>query len=224
MQFQLTEWTQAVLATKTDRTEHHGEEKVPAVTLGFRITGPNTILDLFGKPYDFRHALYMAPDDGQAQIEGVDNTPLLRTVGLGVIPLALKKLEGWTLHIDHGIDEHDPIALGNCSVSKFKLDAFQGGSCELSFIVSTDDIDAEYGGLLLMMLGQQVPIRLIAPDPKVDAIDGTGAEFNAEHPLLDAADAFADNEAAGLNKDASEVPEKPKRRGNANRPSLEVQD
>lgn len=193
--FQLTEQTRAVLNTKTDRTENHGDEKVPAVTLGFKITGPNTILDLFGEPYDFRHAFYMAQPD-QEQFEGIDSTPLLRTVGMGVIPLDVPKLEGWRLQIDHGIDEHDPIELNDCSISKFKVDAFQGGSCELTFIASTSDIDAEYGGLLLMKLGQEVPIRLLAPEKKPDAIDGTQEAFDKDHPA-DATDLFAQEHGSG---------------------------
>jgi len=198
MQFAINNWTRAVLATMTNRTEHHGDEKVPAVTLGFKITGPNTILDLFGEPYDFRHALYTAPE-GQEQLEGIDNTPLLRTVGLGLIPLEVQKLEGWRCQIDHGIDEHDPIDLGECSVSKFKVDAFQGGSCELQFSVSTSDVDAEWGGLLFMKLGQEVPVMLLAPEKAQEPIDGTVAAFNADHP--EAGDIFADLHGGGEDDD-----------------------
>lgn len=179
--FKLTEWTRAVLATKTDRTEHHGDDRVPAVTLGFKITGPNTILDAFGEPYDFRHAIYMAPE-GQEQLDGIDSTPLLRSIGIDKITLSVPKHEGWRLQVDHGIDENDPIDMANCSVSKFKLTPFQGGSCELAFQVSTDDIDAEYGGLLFMKLGQEVAIKLLAPEPKPDAIDGSVEAFERDHP------------------------------------------
>lgn len=224
MQFQLTTATRAVLATMTVRTEHHGDEKVPAVTLGLKITGPNTVLDNFGKPYDFRHALYTAPE-GQEQFEGIDNTPDLRSVGMEAIKLAVPKLEGWRLLVDHGIDESDPIDMGNCSVSKFRLEPFQGGSCELSFIVSTDDVDAEYLGLLGAKLGQELSIRLLAPEPKPEAIDGSVEAFERDHPGADdddAADLFARNEEAGLNKDAADVPQPKKRR--SNKPSLAVVD
>lgn len=123
--FALTTYTSAVLASITTRTECHGEDKVPAVTLGFKITGPNTILDNFGSPYDFRHALYTAPE-GQEQLEGIDSTPLLRTVGMGQVRIDVPKHEGWRLLIDHGLDESAPIDMGNCSVSKFKLEAIDG--------------------------------------------------------------------------------------------------
>lgn len=186
--FALTTYTSAVLASITTRTECHGEDKVPAVTLGFKITGPNTILDNFGSPYDFRHALYMAPE-GQEQLEGIDSTQLLRTVGMGQVRIDVPKHEGWRLLIYHGLDEAAPIDMGNCSVSKFKLEPFQGGSCLLSFIVSTDDVDAEYLGAIGMKLGQEVPIQLLAPQPKPEAIDGSVEAFERDHP--DAGDLFA---------------------------------
>ena len=172
MQFQLTTWTAAVLATQTNRVEHHGDDHVPAVTLGFRITGPNTILDEFGDKLDIRHGLYMAPPD-QEQLEGIDNTPLLRTPGIEHLKLKVPALEGWRLMIDHGIDEGDPIELHDCTVKKFHLEPFQGGSCELSFIVSTSDVDATYLGLIGMKLGQEVQIQLLAPVPAQEPIDGS---------------------------------------------------
>lgn len=180
MQFALSEYTAAVLATMVTRTEHHGDDLVPAVTLGFKITGPNTILDKYGDKLDLRHAIYMAPPD-QEQLEGIDNTPLLRTTGIDRIKLKVPKLEGWTLLIDHGIDEGEPIDLEDCTVSKFFLVPFQGGSCELTFIVSTNDVDAIYLGLIGMKLGQEVAIKLLAPEPKPDAIDGSQAAFDADH-------------------------------------------
>lgn len=204
--FQLETYTRAVLASITNRTEHHGDDKVPAVTLSFRITGPNTILDNFSKPYDFRHAIYAAPE-GQEQIEGIDSTPDLRSVGMETIKLAVPKLEGWRLLIDHGIDEDDPIDMGNCSVSKFKLEPFQGGSCELSFIVSTDDVDATYLGLLGVKLGQELPIRLLKPEPKPDAIDGSTEAFEADTQRdRDAGDLFA-AEHGGAPRDGDERPD-----------------
>jgi hypothetical protein len=172
MQFQLPDWTAATLATQTNRVEHHGDEHVPAVTLGFKITGPNTILDAFGDKLDIRHGLYTAPE-GQEQFEGIDSTPLLRTTGVERLKLKVPNLEGWRLQVDHGIDEEDPIELQDCSVKKFYLEPFQGGSCELSFQVSTSDVDATYLGLLGMKLGQEVQIKLLAPEVKQDPIDGT---------------------------------------------------
>lgn len=187
--FKLTHNTQAKLTALTNRLERHGEEDVPAVTFSFKITGPNTVLDEFGSPYDFRHALYMAPE-GQEQIEGIDSTPLLRSPGFGVIALDVPKHEGWTLFIDHGIDEEAPLEFGNGSLHKFKVTPFQGGSCELAFIFSTDDVNAEHVGLAAMKLGQTIPIQLLAPVKKPDAIDGSVEAFEAGREP-DAGDMFA---------------------------------
>jgi hypothetical protein len=190
--FALTTNTLAKLTALTNRLERHGDEDVPAVTFSFKITGPNTVLDEFGTPYDFRHAFYTAPE-GQEQIEGIDSTPLLRSPGMGVVTLDVPKHEGWTLVIDHGINEDAPLEFGNGSLSKFKCTPFQGGSCELAFIFSTDDVNAEHVGLAAMKLGQVIPIRLLKPEPKPDAIDGSVEAFEADHP--DAGQLFAEAHA-----------------------------
>lgn len=43
--FQITEMTEAHVASVTNRTETHGDEKVPAVSIGLELTCANTILD-----------------------------------------------------------------------------------------------------------------------------------------------------------------------------------
>ena len=43
--FQLTEMTQATIASVTPRVEKHGDDDVFAISLGLSITGPNTMLD-----------------------------------------------------------------------------------------------------------------------------------------------------------------------------------
>jgi hypothetical protein len=43
--FKLTEFTEAHVASVTNRQETHGDEKVPAVSIGLRITAANYLLD-----------------------------------------------------------------------------------------------------------------------------------------------------------------------------------
>lgn len=180
----------AKLRTFTARVEKHGDEDAPAISLGFTITGANTLLDLIDP--NIRRALYKAVD-GQDQLPGVEPaTPAL--VCSGFTSCALSACyEGWTLSIDHGIDEDDPIVIGACKVDAFKVEPAEGGSVDLQFRVGSSAVSREDAGLLWEKQRQEVRITLQAPKPKAEAIDGTTG-----HPALagqgsepDAGDMFA---------------------------------
>lgn len=186
--FQITSPTTAKLKSLTPRIEKHGDENVPAVSLGLSITGPNTLLDLFN--LQLRHALYKAAEDAGDNLPGIDApTPLLRTRGLEKIKLKTGDMVGYRLVVDHGIGEDSAIDLHDCKVDKWSLEPYEGGSVELSFRVGTSDIDETWAGRLAMKLGQKVEIQLLPPEPKAEAIDGTQAAFDADHP--NAGDLFA---------------------------------
>ena len=59
--------------------------------------------------------------------------------------------EGWTLSIDHGIDEDDPIVIGACKVDAFKVEPSEGGSVDLQFRVGSSAVSREDAGLLWEM-------------------------------------------------------------------------
>lgn len=231
MPFELTEYTEATIKTVTNRVEKHGDEDKPAVTLGFEINDTNFILDHFDPT--IRTTIF-GPKGGEEQetVEGVPvTTPVLRCNSIESVKLP-NKYDGWGLHIDQTGNEEDDFKLGSTNLKKFSFVPLTNGWVDLTFSASTNDVDAEVLGWLGMHIGEKVYIKLIAPkkvEKSDDVIDGTGAEFNEDHPLfdgtgheVDAADVFAANESAGLNKDASEVPDAPKR--SSNRPSLAVHD
>lgn len=194
--FALSTSTTAKLTSLTPRIEKHGDENVPAVSLGLSITGPNTLLDLFNQT--LRHALYKAAEDAGDNLPGIEApTPLLRTRGLEKIKLKVGEMVGYRLHIEHGIDDDSAIDLHDCKVDKWTLEPFEGGSIELALRVGTSDIDETWAGRLAMKLGQEVQITLTPPEPKADAIDGTQDAFDADHPDAgkEAGDLFAEAHA-----------------------------
>lgn len=191
MAFELTD-AAAKLSSVTPRTERHGDDEVFAISLGFKLTTANTILDRLNPT--LRDALYKAVE-GQEVLPGVDaTTPLLRTRAIDSLSLGAC-FEGWTLTIPHGIDEDQPIKIGNARVDKFKVTPHEGGSVDLTFRVGSNDIDATEAGLLCAKLGQEVDISLTAPVIATGApvIDGSTEAFKADHP--EAGDLFADGAA-----------------------------
>ena len=189
MTFEILTPTDAKLTSVTPRTEKHGDEDVFAISLGLSITGANTMLDALSP--SLRHALYMAVP-GRDQLPGVEPaTPLLRCKVVQEVKLGPSAFEGWTLAVDHGIDESEPITLGGCKVDKFVVLPSEGGTVELRFRIGSSDIDATEAGLLCSHLGQTVSFTLKAPEARKPetVIDGTTAAFQADHP--DATDLFA---------------------------------
>jgi hypothetical protein len=131
------------------------------------------------------------------------STPLLRCKVIETLSLGLS-FEGWTLAVDHGIDETDPITLGGCKVDKFRITPSEGGSVDIAFRVGSNDVDATEAGLLCSHLGQSISFTLKAPEvkkPEPAAIDGTKG-----HPgAADAAqgDLLADGQASKAALDAT---------------------
>lgn len=184
--FQLHEFIEARLATLTPRSEKHGDEDKPAVSLGIEITGANTLLDLIDPK--IRHALYMAVE-GQEQLPGVEPaTPVLRCNSFERHTLPTK-YDGWTMQVDDGIDETKPAAFGGCKLDKFSVEAKQGGTVVLRLRIGTSDLDAERSGLLGMHVGQPIWVTFKAPEKQPDAID---ASRDAKDLPADAGSLFAD--------------------------------
>lgn len=177
--FELTIPTDATLRTMTPRVEKHGDDEVSAVSLGLTIVGPNTLLDSL-QP-GVRTMLY-APVPDQDELPGVEpSTPLLRAKGVECLHLAAC-FEGWTMQIDRGIDANDPIVLGGCKVDKWVVFPREGGSIDLTFRVGTSDIDEAEAGWLFGRLKQPLSITLHAPKQQEQAIDGSVAAFEEDHP------------------------------------------
>lgn len=137
--FELSRPTTALLASVTNHAENHGPtDKVPAVSLGLTIQTSASVLDM------------LCPE---ARI-------LLGVPGIESI--ALKTIcEGWTMHIEHGIDE--PIALGGCKLDKFRIEPKNDGMCELRIRVGSHDLTPLTLGMIGMKVRQEITLTVIAP-------------------------------------------------------------
>lgn len=196
MPFEITTMTEARVASVTNRVEKHGDDDVPAVSIGLEITAPNTLLDTIDPK--LRHALYTAVE-GQEDLPGVEPaTPVLRCHSFETHALTTVH-EGWTLEVDDGIDGTLPMVFGGCKLSKFRVQAKQGGSIVLTFRAGTADVDADKLGKLGMHVGQSIWVTLHAPKAKPDAIDGSVEAFERDYPAGegDATDLFAQTHGAG---------------------------
>lgn len=193
--FQIEEFTEAHVASITNRQETHGDEKVPAISIGLVMVTANTLLDQIDPT--LRQSLYKAIED-QDQLPGIEPaTPVLRCNSIEKVTLPTLH-EGWTLSVDDGIDDTLPLVFGQVKVDKFVIEPQQGGAISLRFRCGTSDIDADRLGKLGMHNGGSIWIKLTAPAKDTGpVIDGSNEAFRADHP--DAGDLFA----AGADADDS---------------------
>lgn len=192
--FQIESFTEAHVASVTNRTETHGDDKVPAVSIALALTCASTILDQIDQA--LRHSLYKAVED-QEELPGIDpTTPVLRCNSIEKVTLPIAH-EGWTLSVDDGIDETVPMVFGAVKIDKFIVEPKQGGSIALRFRCGTSDIDADRLGKLAMHNGQSIWIKLTAPAKNSGpVIDGSNEAFEADHP--DATALFASDGAVDM--------------------------
>lgn len=155
MIFELKQPTTALLASVTSRSEHHGEDKVPAVSLGLSIDTSANVLEM------------LCPE-------------LVALLGVrGIDEVALSTVcEGWTLHVEHGIEAGDgAITLGGCRLDKFRAAPANDGQVRLRLRAASHDLTPMTLGLLGMKVQQDVVVVITAP--KVPMQTNSGAAHKA---------------------------------------------
>lgn len=191
--FAINEYTEARLASMTTRIEKHGDDDKPAISLGLEIVAANTILDQIDPT--LRPSLYKRKDEAQADVPDVEEAmPVLRCNSIDRVILPTKH-EGWTLWVDDGIDDTEPMVFGSVKVDKLSVEPKQGGSVVLRLRLGTSDIDADRLGKLGMHNGQSIWVMVTAPKPKEAAIDGSQDAFEADQEQ-DAGSLFAEMHAS----------------------------
>jgi hypothetical protein len=181
--FELKQPTTVLLASVTNRSEAHGDDKAPAVSLGLTIQTSAAILESLCPEV---RALIGAP--------GVD-TVSLKTV-----------CQGWTVLVEHGIDEEQPIKLGGCRIDKFKVSPANDNAIELRMRVASSDLTPMRLGLLGMKVQQDIVVKMTAPK---------GATQSSDEATIKAHAKQVEQEAAGQQRVDGDTPEKALRRGRA---------
>lgn len=188
------------LLKTTPNKEHHGDQLVQAISLRLAWETTNENLALLHP--QLKDMLFWRPPQVEAQqaIEGVpETTPFLR-VPTVALPLKLDaSFTGYTLTIEHGIDDNSALELYLCALSKFAVDAKEGGTVTIMWSLgSNKEITPELVGELCALEGGEIVAWLEPPTIASGApiIDGSTDAFKADHP--EAPDLFG---AAGPDDD-----------------------
>lgn len=161
------------------RTEIHGPDEIPAVDVKFEMEAPADILAYFGP--QLRQSLYQRDPD-QAELPGVDpaltvlRNPFIKTIALDY------EVVGAGVTIGYGVAAGIELALAK--VGKFKLEAKEGGTVKLTFVVQAQMRDDGPRGRLGGLLKHTVDVTATPPEPAAEnaqqdwpfpnTIDGTG--------------------------------------------------
>lgn len=138
--FELTHPTTVLLASVTNRSEHHGDDMAPAVSLGLTVETTGTILDS------------LCP-----QVRALLGAPGIECVSLKTV------CQGWTVLVEHGFNEDEPIKLTGCKLDKFRVSPRNEGAVELRMRVASSDLTPLRLGLLGMKVQQEIVVKMTAP-------------------------------------------------------------
>ena len=189
--FNLPAQCRVKLTKATPRKETHGKDLVQAISLRLEWwPTDNAAVNLLHE--GLQDALWWTPPEAAAQAE-LDNVPAVkkhRRVPTMAMPIKVElSLSGYTLTIDHGIDDSTALELYAATLDKFEVEAKQGGSVVIRWsLASNKAITPQLVGALCGLEGCEVVATLMPPKPDA-VIDGTGAEFKKDHP--DVGDLFA---------------------------------
>lgn len=191
--FDLPQLARLSLKKVTPRKESHGDELVQAISLRFEWAPmESTALDMLAP--GLLDMLFWTPPEVAAQLE-LEGMPMVkkhRRVSAVAMPLKIEgEFTGYTLTIEHGIDDSSALQLYSCELGKFTVDAKDGGFTTIAFSVNSNkQMTPELVGQLCALEGEEVIATLEAPlIPMDQPIDGTTEAFKEDHP--DATDLFA---------------------------------
>jgi len=162
--FELRQATTALLASVTNRSENHGDDKAPAVSLGLTIETSGAILES------------LCPE-----VRQLLGAPGVDTVSLKTV------CQGWAVTVDHGISEETPIRLGGCKIDKFKVSPKNDDAVELRMRVASSDLTPMRLGLLGMKVQQEIVVKMTAPKGATQTTDDAEAKALAKQEAQEAA-------------------------------------
>lgn len=160
--FELTNH-KAKLTNVNPRAELHGEDPKPAFDLMFTAACSNTVLWDFHQ--ELRAMLYKLapePDDLIEAIEG-DGMTALRLPKLGSLKWD-QEYAAYSLTIDYGLGGDSNIVLNDVKVDKFKIEAQEGGTVQVSFRVIAHP-DEKQMGPLCNFIARELVISVTPPAP-----------------------------------------------------------
>ncbi len=178
--FPLPAQSRLKLTKARPRKETHGKELVQAISLRLEWwPTDNVAVNLLHD--GLQDLLWWVPpeDAAQASLDGVPAVKKRRRVPTLHMPIKIEAaFSGYTVVIEHGIDETTELELYACALDKFEVDAKEGGSAIVRWSLATNkQVTPQLVGVLCGLEGCEIVATLAPPEPGAEAtgaqIDGT---------------------------------------------------
>lgn len=202
--FPLPALSRLKLTKATPRKETHGKELVQAISLRMEWwPTDNAAVNLLHD--NLQDLLWWVPPEAEAQatLDGVDAVKKHRRVPTLQMPLKVEAaFSGYTLTIEHGIDDSTALELYACGLDKFEVEAKEGGSVVIRWLLATNkQVTPQLVGLLCGLEGSEIIVTLDPPQPGTEA---TGAQIDGTvgHPgAAEGQGSLLDDDADGKPRD-----------------------
>jgi hypothetical protein len=185
--FSLTE-NLAKIVSVTNVSEKHGKSRVPAISIGFYLVGPSTLLDHFDTA--LRSTLFRKPQPTPGELP-MDHDQLTELRFPFMRNLAWdQKYSGYLLRLHIGASGAEDVLLAESTLKDIRFVAYDGGSIGIGFKITAHPKDEIDHGKVAVRLQQEVIITLTPPEKYVES----GA-FDFE-PVNDERDPFEGSDLA----------------------------
>jgi hypothetical protein len=150
----------------TNRSEKHGKEREPAISIGLYLVGGSELLDMFDVA--LRGMIYRRPQPkpGALPMEDQNLTelrfPFLRQLGWQ------RSYEGYLMRLHVGASGAEDVLLAECELKEISFVPQEGGSIGVNFKINAHPKDDEDHGKIARRVQQECLITLTPPENYVE--------------------------------------------------------
>lgn len=159
----------AKITSCTNRSEKHGKQREPAISIGLQIVGSGALLDQFDsalRPMIFRRP---QPKPGDLPMEDGNDLVELRFPFMRNFDWS-NKYAGYLLRFHIGASGSEDVLLGECGLKDIRFVTQEGGNVGINLMVSAHPKDDEDHGKIARRVQQEIFISLTPPDKPVDLL------------------------------------------------------
>jgi hypothetical protein len=174
----------------TNVSEKHGKDRVPALSIGLYLVGPQDLLDQFDPalvPMLYRRP---QPTPGELPMDHDAFTelrfPFMRHLSWE------RKYQGYMLRFHTGATGADDVLLAECGLKDIRFVAQEGGSVGIGFKVTAHPNNEVDHGRIATRLQQEIFIDLTPPDHMPTLFDGHPEETDDERDPFESSDLAQD--------------------------------
>jgi hypothetical protein len=170
----------AKITSCTNRSEKHGKERTPAISIGLYVVMGREALEMFD--VGLRVFLYRKPNPTPGELPMAhDNDTELRFPFMRNLSWN-RSYEGYLLRFHIGASGKEDVLLAECELKEIQFVPQEGGSVGISFKINAHPKDDEDHGKIGRRVQQEIGITLTPPENYVEpGLFGDGATPDDEN-------------------------------------------